>query len=822
MLNLIIIGLITIFVSFFLYLLNRKTKFSQIKPWLKQTIIGIIFGVLAILSTKLSLSKDEFTINVRDSVPLCAALIFGWPAGIITGTIGGVERYIAGTFFGVGPYTKVACSLACIIAGGVSAIIKKVYFKNKIPNCFWGFLMGIGIEVMHMLLLIFTNFNEAANIFIIVKTCANPMILGVGLVAMFSLLTVNLYELRENNYKIDTRKSLPKMFQKGLVVLLSLSFIATLVFAYSIQHKISNEEAESLLILNLEDLKETIEEDLPEEDLKEKIKNWRVGKNGGIAIYDMNGKILFATYNGELLNATENLSDYAHIKPLVVFNATINKTKSYCIYQILSDYNYIIVSYIPVNEVTLYQDLTMYITVFTEIIIFVLLFGLIYYMINRLVVQNIQKVVSGLKRISNGNLETKIEVRTTKEFNYLSNDINKTVDTLKYYIDEANSRIDKELALAKEIQHSALPNVFLPFPDHKEFDIYASMNTAKEVGGDFYDFYLLDTTHLALVIADVSDKGIPAALFMMRAKAIIKSLMESGKTITTVLKEANDKLCENNDKGMFVTAWLGVIDLTSGKLTYASAGHTHPLISNNGTFNYLNEKHSFILGGLPNMKYTEYELTMEKNSILYLYTDGVTEAVNSDNKLFGEEKLQQLINSIKPTSMQELCEEILQNIENFASGACQADDITMLAFKYNGISKLNELEIASKIPNIDEVTTFVCNKIPEEKLPKIKASICIALDEIISNICKFAYKDNEEGKIKITVDVKNDGVSISFTDTGVPFNPLLMKEVDTTLSLEARPIGGLGIYLVKKMMDNVKYEYCNDANIFTIFKKYEN
>ena len=257
--------------------------------------------------------------------------------------------------------------------------------------------------------------------------------------------------------------------------------------------------------------------------------------------------------------------------------------------------------------------------------------------------------------------------------------------TLKRYIAEAAARIDRELEFARSIQHSAIPTVFPPYPGHGEFDIFATMDTAKEVGGDFYDFYFVGENKLGFLIADVSGKGIPAAMFMMTAKTIIKGYAESGIPVDEVFTIANAKLCESNEAGMFVTAWMGVLDITTGKVEFANAGHNPPLVRHgDGTFEYLRVRPGFVIAGMEGVKYRKNELYLAPGDEIYLYTDGVTEATDTNNGLYGEERLNALLDSLHVLSGEEVCRAVKGDIDAFVGDAPQFDDITMLYLKYNG------------------------------------------------------------------------------------------------------------------------------------------
>lgn len=241
-----------------------------------------------------------------------------------------------------------------------------------------------------------------------------------------------------------------------------------------------------------------------------------------------------------------------------------------------------------------------------------------------------------------------------------------------------------ELNVASNIQKDMLPCIFPPFPEYQEFDIVASMQPAKEVGGDFYDFFLIDANHMAIVVADVSGKGVPAALFMVISKTLIKNHALAGEIPKDIFTKVNTQLCENNEEGMFVTAWMGIMEIDSGKLTYVNAGHNPPLLKRAGKpFEYLRERAGFILAGMEETKYRQSELFLEPGDILYLYTDGVTEATNKNNELYGENRTREILDNVAERPFHEMLVRVKADIDKFVGEAPQFDDITMLALKMN-------------------------------------------------------------------------------------------------------------------------------------------
>ena len=303
---------------------------------------------------------------------------------------------------------------------------------------------------------------------------------------------------------------------------------------------------------------------------------------------------------------------------------------------------------------------------------------------------NLDQDVMQYSRFKNPEIAAKI-ARTRyaqDEIGSLAVNFSDMILSLEKYMTELNAvtaekqRISAELDVAKSIQASMLPCIFPAFPERKEFDIYATMEPAKEVGGDFYDFFLVDENHLAMVIADVSGKGVPAALFMVIAKTLLKNCTQTGLSPHEVLEKVNNQLCENNDAEMFVTVWLGLLEISSGRLTCANAGHEYPVLRRNGgDFELIKDKHGFVLAGMEGSRYREYEIVLEKGDQLYVYTDGVPEATDASEELYGAQRMLAALNQKAGSAPEETLKRVKQDIERFVGEAPQFDDITMLSIE---------------------------------------------------------------------------------------------------------------------------------------------
>lgn len=413
-------------------------------------------------------------------------------------------------------------------------------------------------------------------------------------------------------------------------------------------------------------------------------RNRHVGEGGCIIIADEEWEIVSGPdgSEGQNLGVTGISIDTETMPTNTKFAVNYFGEPCYCMYQESEGYR--IISVIPKSEAALSRNVAVGVTTVMQILVFGALFVLIYILVKHLVVDNIYQINESLSAITGGKLDTVVNVRSHMEFESLSNDINATVETLKRYISDAEARIDAELAFAKEIQHSALPSVFPPYPNHKEFDIWATMHTAKEVGGDFYDFYFVNEETLAFLIADVSGKGIPAALFMMKSKALLKSYAETGMSVEEVFIHANEELCEGNDAGMFVTAWMGMLNIKTGRIGFANAGHNPPLVKHaDGSFEYLRSRPNLVLAMMEEIPYRKNEVQLQSGDVIYLYTDGVTEAMNQQEELYGEERLSQILNANSDAGPEELCAKVKADVDAFAGETPQFDDITMLCLRYH-------------------------------------------------------------------------------------------------------------------------------------------
>jgi len=395
-----------------------------------------------------------------------------------------------------------------------------------------------------------------------------------------------------------------------------------------------------------------------------------------------------------------------------------------------------------------------------------------------------------------------------------------TIDVVHAYqkSESHEKAISSELSIANSIQNDMLPVIFPDFPGRKELSLSAKMVPAKEVGGDFYDFFFIDGDHFAILIGDVSGKGVPAALFMVISKTILKNDAQSGLSPSDVLTKANRELCEGNKENMFVTVWLGIYEISTGKLTYANGGHNPPVIkTSDGDYKYLKNVSGFILAGTPKMKYKEFSLYLKPNDKILLYTDGVTEAMNSDQKSFGEQRLLDVLRSEnKDITPSDSISDIEKAVVDYRGKAPQSDDITMLLLQIN--QQTQEMTVDAKKENFDKVSDFMTgimktNQVSESVINKMS----VVLDELYSNVVSYS----QSPFFNISVKAKDHLIDLVLKYKGNLFDMTKANEPDITLDSASRPIGGLGIMIVKKSVDTINYSVENsDTNVVKITKKY--
>ena len=383
----------------------------------------------------------------------------------------------------------------------------------------------------------------------------------------------------------------------------------------------------------------------------------------------------------------------------------------------------------------------------------------------------------------------------------------------------AKERIESELKIARDIQMSMVPKTFPPFPHRPEFELYATLVPAREVGGDFYDFLFIDDHHLCFVIGDVSGKGVPAALFMAVTRTLFRTVASKVSSPDKILSLLNHEICRGNDSCMFVTVFCAVLDIRTGEVEYSNGGHNLPYLVSHDETTTLKNTGGMALGFTEDATYRSEKIVLQAGDGLFLYTDGVTEAMDETGNQFSELRLEDFLHQSNGSSVTELIDGAVDKVKSHAAGAAQSDDITALAIKFlmtaeKPMAEAVVVELKNDLSEIARLARIVDDFARHHQIEaQTTRNMHLVLDEILTNIISYGYDNGGEHHIIARFNLERGHWTVAVEDDGKPFNPLDAPEPDTNQLLEERPIGGLGIHLVRKNVDELEYRRQKDKNI---------
>ena len=418
--------------------------------------------------------------------------------------------------------------------------------------------------------------------------------------------------------------------------------------------------------------------------------------------------------------------------------------------------------------------------------------------------------------------------KRTDEIGKLSQSFSNMQQSLNNYIEElkettaSKALIEGELQIASNIQMSMLPKIFPPYPDRNDIDIYGQLTPAKEVGGDLYDFYIRDEK-LFFCIGDVSGKGVPASLVMAMTRAMFRTVSAHENQPAKIVNAINGAMSESNDSNMFVTFFVGVLDLPTGRLRYCNAGHNAPIAITHENAHFLDIIPNLPLGILADFRFEEQEVQIPHGASIFLYTDGLNEAENINHAQLGDEKVLEVAQQMTTLSSREQISLMAKVVTEHANGAEQSDDLTILSIRYlhqqDEDAKSRRLTLKNNVEELTKLPEFIDTVCEEAGVDMaLIASLNLAVEEAVTNVVLYAYEGGE-GTVDIDAVITDKQLRFIITDSGIAFDPTKKEEADTTLSAEERPIGGLGIHLVRQIMDSVNYERIDGKNILTLIKK---
>lgn len=508
------------------------------------------------------------------------------------------------------------------------------------------------------------------------------------------------------------------------------------------------------------------------------------------------------------------------------------KNKEYIFYAPIKSSGWSMAIICPSNDIfvgvrQMYRELLI-LTLIGLILLFVFVF---------LIIKQISKPLElfsiSARHVAEGEFNSPLpEIKSEDEMKELHDSFLFMQKSLTNYISElqqttaVKERIESELNIAREIQMGMIPKIFPPFPDRNDVDLYAILQPAKEVGGDLYDFFI-DKEHLYLVIGDVSGKGVPASLFMAVTRSLFRSIATSIGIPSKIIESMNNAISESNEANMFVTLFVAILDLKTGNMEYCNAGHNPPvIIDKHGVARFMNILPNLPVGLFNSFEYEDEHIQLCNGDMLFLYTDGLTEAENPKAELYTEQRLLEKLPIAANLNSEETIRSIIEDVTNHVNGADQSDDLTILSVRYDVHSEDNTTErrlvIKNQVPELEHLTEFIDQIGEEFNLgAALTGSMNLAMEEAVSNVVLYAYP---AGEINHTIEIifckNSDHIKFTIIDRGAAFDPTAKKDADITLSAEDRGIGGLGIFMVKQIMDTVEYRRIEDKNVLSLTKNF--
>lgn len=483
---------------------------------------------------------------------------------------------------------------------------------------------------------------------------------------------------------------------------------------------------------------------------------------------------------------------------------------------------------VPLGEIV--QPVTYFIMPFImTMLVGLAIVGLVCRYTIRRVTKPLRRFAQSADEIAKGNIEAELPKIKTKDemlrlrysFETMQQSLVRQIEETKT-VNEQKGRIESELHIARSIQMAMLPKTFPPFPERNDIDIYGMLTPAREVGGDLFDFHIRDEK-LFFYIGDVAGKGVPAAIVMAVTLSLARMVSAHESNPARIIGNLNDAMMVNNDSNMFVTLFVGVLDLPTGRLRYSNAGHNAPVLIGDMGVSTLPCDPNVPVGVMEGWRFTTQECVIAPQTTVFAYTDGLTEAENAEHRQFQEERMLDMVR-MSLRQPRTLIEQMAEAVHHFVGKAEQSDDMTMLAIQYTKRQLAVRLQRSITLPNdieqVPQLAAFVDGVCEAVELDtSLTMSINLALEEAVVNVMTYAYPAGKQGHVDIEAQANDERLKFVISDTGIPFDPTAREDADTTLSAEERPIGGLGIHLVRQIMDSINYERVDGKNVLTLRKK---
>lgn len=831
--------LISIGIAVLFAFLNKKsTWFQKLNIWVKRVLIGVLYTGLTIWCFATSPVINEINNSVLSVafVPVAIAILM---IDYIGGSIAVLPAFFFRAFapcFSSNDYFRWVDSSSVIFACALCLLIYFFILHKKRPVWLFAFFTGVFLSIFMQLMIYAFCLNYISIIYSAIALVDIVTIFTSGICFAVAAILISLVYGEKENVRLKILKNphLHAHVRRRLFVVIVITFAASFSAAYLISNRKAVNDNHQTILFSLADVEREVDASFPEQ-IKNIANEHHILTSGFFVItdseneiisirYDFQEKYLHTYFSIEQGGTRHEVRDF---NTNTVFEASFQGVDYACAYVLSSDYNYNIIGLVPTSEIMSNVGVYVHVFAYLLVLIFFIIFATISNFISHKIVDNIHTINGKLNEIIDGNLDTQVKVNDpSEEFEQLSSDINLTVGALKNYATEIDHRMKDELELARNIQESSVPKTF---PQDRAYDVYGSMQTAEESGGDYYDYIRLTEDKVAVIIADVVGSGIAATMYMIRAKTIIQSLLVANDNGEINLEEAVNKCNKELTKDTFMnngmSAFFGLLTISTGKFEYINADHCTPLIKQGIAYAPLKCENNRYLGIDDTYHYIVEEINLSPGDEILMFTDGIPQARNKNGEEFGTKGIMDAINNAQYFNAKQVIQIVNDNLLRFTGGVFPNDDVTSFCFKYKGSTESNtQHEITLKaIPNNTPIATKFVESIMQQYncSPKSQATMLIAVDELFSNIAYYAYKGQPTpGNGTIRIEINGTEFKMLLIDNGTPFNPI--KHLDpnyiSSSAEERTNKGGLGIFMVRRSVDDMKYNYENGQNILTIIK----
>lgn len=786
--KIVVSGALPVLLSILFAKLRHKEWFAGLSYMKRQSLIGTAFGLSSCAASLLGIEITGLIMNLRDASPLCAALIFGSPSGILAGIIGAAFRAMYTLFTGIGAFSCLPCTIACLVAGIVGALCREYLFDNRPPVWINGMIVAGLTELIHVSLLLVTHLDNLRQAFSFVDKCALAIICGTAVSVGLALAAVR----KTGRVSEPAVRDITQSFKIWLIICAGTGFTISSVITYAILTQVYTNSLDQQFrqgILRMEAMIDLAhEKGMGPDDLPENI---HIADTGNLFVLNPDDEFLIDD-NGRIGEKFTSV-DFSRYPAMTLQRVIAGEKRWYIMYTHYEGYT--IAAAITVSNAMFSRNAITYLLIMLELVIFTIMFMFIYGMLRKAVVRNLQTVNESLSEISSGNLDVKVDLRQNEEFSSISDDINMTVRNLRHYAKSVQELEESNRTLANHLQQYTAPVIFPPFPEQTEFDIYAKTIQSGDGKGSFYNFFMLPDHKVCIMVGDVSGSGLPGVVQMVRTKNYLYDALWSKESLSRVFAELNDLLQRDNPEALQISLWLGIIDLATGWLESVNAGEHAPFMFKDLKTITYQEKTGPALGKKDYKPVSVHKLQLHAGDRMCLMSNGLWSTKNLQNELISEEALHQQTHPHRYGTCQEVADAVIRYAEEFRQESPQQDDVSILEFQLMCLQTDSSIIIFPNKAGVDLVRQFAALR-----LRKLNASqrqqelVDMSIDEVLGTIVNLG----KATEVKVEILSEGDDILVIMTDNGEKFILSASRRLEDAIADARTQFGSLGLFVLSR------------------------